>query len=323
MAHLVEQMFSVKETPWHGLGHIVQEAPDSEEAIRIAGLNWTVSKRDVYMDDYVESPTSKILVPGYKAITRDTDGRVFNVMSDGYEPLQNSKAFEFFDKFVSAGLARYETAGSLDEGAKIWVLASLKKDPIVVGKDDTVKKFLMLSNGHDGSMAVRVGFTPIRVVCANTLRVSHESKSSHLIRVSHTKSVTENVERLFSAINIANETFETTGELYRKMAATGVTRADLDEYVKVVFNTKKIADPESRKFRELKLVEAITKNFETGRGAELKTANGTVWGLYNAVSEYLSYDRGYEQSNRLKALWFGHSANYNQKALEVATSMVS
>ena len=112
MSHQIEQMFSVKETPWHGLGHIIQEAPTSEEAIRLAGLDWSVSKRPAQMTN-PDGSTSKI--EGYNAITRDDTGQVFNVLTDKYEPLQNVKAFNFFDQFVEKGLARYETAGSLSE----------------------------------------------------------------------------------------------------------------------------------------------------------------------------------------------------------------
>lgn len=320
MAHLLEQMFSVEKTPWHGLGHIVQSAPTSTEAFKLAGLDWTVSKRDVYISNPDGSQT---LLPDYKAITRDSDNTVYNVMSKNYEPLQNAKAFEFFDRFVSSGLARYETAGSLAQGARVWILASLNKDPLEIGKNDLVNKFLMLSNGHDGSMAVRIGFTPIRVVCANTLRMAHDDDGSRLIRVSHSKSVVENVEKLASSIEFANQRFEMTGEIYRKMAATGVRREDLDEYVRIVFQTKKIADPESREYREKKMIEIITNNFETGRGSDLKSANGTVWGLYNAVSEYLSYERGKEEDSRLKSLWFGSSARRNELALREAIKIAS
>jgi phage/plasmid-like protein (TIGR03299 family) len=320
MAHLVEQMFSVKETPWHGLGHIVQEAPTSKEALDIAGLNWTVSKRPIIMMNADGTATE---LHDYKAITRDSDNTVYNVMSNNYEPLQNLQAFEFFDQFVDKGLARYETAGSLSEGAKVWILASLNKDPMEIGKNDAVNKFLMLSNGHDGTMAVRVGFTPIRVVCANTLKMAHEDNASRLIRVSHSKNVAKNVELLRESIDLADQKFETTAEIYRRMAATGVRREDLETYVRQVFEITKIADPEMRAKREKKMFEIVTKNFETGRGAELASANGTVWGLYNAVTEYLSYERGHEQDTRLKALWFGHSAQTNQKALNAAIKMAS
>lgn len=318
MAHLVEQMFSVKETPWHGLGHIVQEAPNSEEALKIAGLDWSVSKRPVYVAD---TNGIQVELEGYKAITRDSDNQVYNVLSDNYEPLQNKEAFTFFDQFVENKLARYETAGSLDQGRKVWILASINKDPIKIGANDDVLKFLMLSNAHDGTMAVRVGFTPIRVVCANTLRLAHDDGRSQFMRINHGKSVASNLNLLSDAINLADRKFEATAELYRKLASTHINKDDLAQFVYLTFQTHKIANPESRAAREKKMLEIVTKNFETGRGADLVSANGTLWGAYNAVSEYLNYERGKEQDTRLKALWFGYSAQVNQQALNAAIQL--
>lgn len=321
MAHLIEQMFSVSETPWHGLGHIVQTAPTTEEAIKLAGLDWTVSKRPVFMD--VPNSPDKVEIASHKAITRDSDGTVFNVLSNNYEPLQNQKAFEFFDHFVAQGLARYETAGSLDGGKKVWILASINRDPMVIGGDDTVKKFILLANGHDGMMAFRGGFTPIRTVCANTLKLAIAHSASQLIRINHTKQIEANVEALRGIMDVANQKFDASAEVYRKMAATGVNAEDLEKFVRVTFETKKIADPEVRKARELKLVGIVTKHFETGLGSDLVTAKGTVWGLYNAVTEYLSYEQGNSADTRMKSLWFGDSAQTNQRALQAAIDMVA
>ena len=121
MAANVESMFYVREVPWHGLGTKVEEAPTSEEALRIAGLNWTVDQTPVYTD-------SGLLIPGYKANRRSTDGSILGIVSDRYKIVQNTEAFEFTDAIVGEtedGVVKYETAGSLCGGKRIWLLAKM------------------------------------------------------------------------------------------------------------------------------------------------------------------------------------------------------
>lgn len=319
MAALVESMFSVVETPWHKLGKIVQEAPSTEEAIKLAGLDWTVSKRPVKV---VNPDGSETIADGYAAITRDSDDSVFNILGDDYHPLQNSKAFEFFDPFVKSGLAKFETAGSLRDGRTIWVLATLNKAPIEIGKNDAVRKFLLLSNGHDGSMAVRVGFTPIRVVCANTLALSHSAKDSRLLRVFHSRQVESNLDKIQQIVNAADAKFEATAEQYRALAKKRVGKEELKKYVEIVFGFSGVEE-ERRAVAKERITADIMRLFETGRGSELETAKGTVWGLYNSVSEFLSYERGRVEDSRLNSLWFGDAARINQKAMGAAMELVA
>ena len=129
MSHAVESMFSVKETPWHKLGKIVSSAPSAEDAIKLAGLDWTVSSRKVYVQNPDGSQTE---AENNRAIVRDLDNKMYGIMSDNYTPLQNSEAFSFFNPFIESGLASFETAGSLKEGRNVWVLARLNKQPIEI-----------------------------------------------------------------------------------------------------------------------------------------------------------------------------------------------
>lgn len=315
MAHEIENMFSVRQTPWHGLGHIVQDAPTVHEAIRLAGLNWTVSRRPVMVVNPDGTQTEAV---GYKSIVRDSDESIFGILSEDYTPLQNSEAFEFFNPFVEKGLATFETAGSLRGGRNVWILAKLNKAPIEVGKGDAVNKYLLLSNGHDGGMAVRIGFTPIRVVCANTLAISHNSKDSRLIRVMHSKSVGQRVEQLQEVINAADARFEATAEQYKELSKHNVNKKDLEKYVEIVFGLQ----DERKELAKDRMMADITRLFETGRGQDLKAAKGTYWGLYNAVTEYLSYERGRSEDTRLFSLWFADAARTNDKALHTALEMV-
>ncbi len=319
MAHEVEQMFSVEQTPWHGLGRIINEAPSIEEAIRLAGLDWNVVKREIYVRD---PDGSMVCDKERKAIVRETDGAIFAVLKNNYTPLQNKDAFKFFDPFVQNGLASLETAGSLRGGKNVWALAKLNRKPMEIGPNDSVNKFLLLSNGHDGKMAVRVGFTPIRVVCANTLAESHGHAQSKLLRVMHSKQVQVRMEQIQEIVNAADARFEATAEQYRRLTQVDVDQKRLQEYVDIVFRHANPKTDAEKKARET-MTGKIVQLFETGRGAELKTARGTMWGLYNATAEYLAYDRGKSNDGRLHSLWFADSAKVNAKALDTALEMAA
>lgn len=311
MAHNVESMFSVRETPWHGLGKIVSEAPSVEDAIKLAGLDWEVLERQVYLLAPEQNPER---VRNYKALVRSDNGNVLSVMKDTYTPLQNDHAFEFFNPFVSSGLASLETAGSLREGKVVWILATLNKAPIEVGKGDEVSKYLLLSNSHDGSMAVRVGFTPVRVVCNNTLTMSHDSSKSKLIRVRHSKSVRENLDEVQAIVNAMDAKFEATAEQYKSLSKKSINAKDLENFVNIVFDCKYGSDRE--KSRSKKMQESITALFENGAGQHLKSAKGTAWGLYNAATEYLTHLGNKDSEKRLDQNWFGSASRKNEMAFE-------
>lgn len=162
MSAEVESMFYVRETPWHGLGKKVTEAPDSKEALRLAGLEWEVEQEAVYTAGGSQ-------VQGYYANVRNTDRHVLGIVTDRYRVIQNREAFAFTDALLGEGV-RYETAGSLMGGRKVWMLARLPREYIIGGEH--ISPYLVFSNTHDGSGAVRVAVTPVRVVCSNTLNLA-------------------------------------------------------------------------------------------------------------------------------------------------------
>lgn len=318
MAHgLTEKdtMFSVKERPWHGLGTVVQKAPSIDQAIELAGLDWEVGTRPLFNELGEQSKAQETY--------RQTDGRVFGYVGPGYRPLQNKDAFHFFQPILDQGLATLETAGSLFDGEKVWVMAKLNsEDSVIVKKaDDRIEKFLLLSNSHDGTTAARVGFTPVRVVCNNTLTLAHEHRKSSLIKVLHTGNVVENLEALRETINAIDAQFEATAEQYRFLAGHKINQEDLKKYIKVVFDRE--ADFESLDtFQDAKTMGPATKMvielFETGRGNHLSGVKGTWWAAYNAMTEYLQYYRGRSQEIRLDSMWFKEGNRLNKRALDVA-----
>ena len=162
MAANVESMFYVRETPWHGLGTRVNEALNSEEALTAAGLDWNVIQEPIYTE-------TEELIEGYKANVRDTDRQVLGVVTDRYKIVQNQEAFAFTDELLGEGV-RYETAGSLQGGRKVWLLAHLPHEYIISG--ERISPYLVFFNSHDGSGAIKAAITPIRVVCQNTLNLA-------------------------------------------------------------------------------------------------------------------------------------------------------
>jgi phage/plasmid-like protein (TIGR03299 family) len=315
MAHEVENMFSVKETPWHGLGHIVTEAPTVEQVLTMAGLDWSVSMRPLYLGDGTEV--------GQKAIMRDSDNSVLGYAGKRYKPLQNSEALDFFRVFHDSGECSFETAGSLRSGQKVWIMAALNSPEMEIVKGDTVRKYLMLSNGHDGITGIRVGFTPVRVVCANTLAMAHNNNDSKLIRIFHSKKVVENLELLKNTINAANASFEATAEQYRHLAKRQVNKGDLEKYVTKVFYNGKAAESDREKIARESLNKEIQKLFEAGHGNQLTGVEGTYWALYNGVTQYLSYESGRTQDSRMDSLWFGDNRTTNSDALKEALVMAA
>lgn len=321
MAHEIENMFSVRETPWHGLGAVVQEAPTAAEAIKLAGLDWRVKT----MPLAIAADNRPVQAC---AVVRESDGRILgHHVGAKWQPLQNVEAFDWFNPLVEAGDCRFETAGSLREGERVWVLAAINTPAAVIGRDDEVKSFLLLSNSHDGSLAIRVGFTPIRVVCANTLALAHDDHSSKLLRVRHTKNVVKVMDDLRGTINTLTREFEATAEQYRFLASKGVNRSDLHKYVKIVLglsdSKKENAEAGELGTRSKNILAAVLERFDSGYGANLEIAKGTWWGAYNAVTEYLSYNRGRTTDNRINALWFGEGYATNRAALASAVSFAT
>ena len=205
----VETMFSVRETPWHGLGRIIMDAPASREALELAGLDWQVESRNIY------SGTGAI-IPGYRANVRSTDDAVLGVVSDRYRIVQNEEAFQFTDDLLGEGVT-YETAGSLQGGKKVWMLARLPRKYLIAG--DQVEPYLVIFNSHDGSSGVKVAMTPIRVVCQNTLNLAlNTAKRSWTAR--HTENVLLRVQDARETLQLdSNKLYENI--VYLEMRSRG------------------------------------------------------------------------------------------------------
>lgn len=331
MAHMVQQMAFVGETPWHGLGSPIPEDKgyDFNYFKEMAGMNFKIVVEPTFRRDpkdpskYIPNPT------GHNLFVREDNKQVMGLVGGGTKPLQNHEMFDWFKPFLEAKSAILHTAGCLDEGKKVWVLAKVNADPLEIVKNDIVERYILLSNSHDGTMAVRCGFTPIRVVCMNTLRsaLGDKSEASKLIRIRHTKNMKTALKDVREIMNVVNSEFVATAEQYKLLASKTINQADLRKYVKLVLmkpeKGKTLEDLENEDIstKMENTIEEIMRLAVEGRGTDIKGVRGTYWGAYNAVTEYLSYEQGRTQENRLKNLWFGPSENVNARALELALSV--
>lgn len=310
--------------PWHNHEScaVVDDITSIDDGLAKAKMDWEAVKVPLF---FKGADGADVDAKAFGVIRKDngallTDGRA---VGKGYTILQNREAFAWFQPFLEQKLVKLDTAGALMGGARIWVMAVIENGTMEIAKDDPVEKFLLLSHSHDGTLAVRVGFTPVRVVCANTLAMAHGDKESKLIRVRHSGQVKANLAALRETVNVWTGEFEATAEKYRALVNKDINSADLEKYIKFVFDMKPTEKSGDKlPTRSLNIIEEIKEKFEKAPGASLKGSMGTWWGAYNAVTNYLTHDRGNSVETSLNSLWFGNSFNVNRRALDTALGVV-
>ena len=314
-------MFYIDEVPWHGLGEKLSGPATSAEAIRAAGLDWKVSKQELYVNQGRRYAKAE----GWHAVTRPGTGKepehvVLGVVGSGYTPLQNSEAFTFFDNIVGKKSAIYHTAGALGQGERVWILAKLP-DCIQVTGDDVADKYLLLSNSHNGSSAVQVKFTPVRVVCNNTLTLALSQGDT--IRIPHTRDVREMLRHAEQTLGIINHSYTTIAEVFKIMANVQMNNEKIKAYLEKVFPLPK--DPydtygNKKALENLILAEYL---FDQGKGNRLEGVTGTLWAAYNGVTELIDHrDTRRTPDQRLSSIWFGYGCQVKTRAYRVAMDLL-
>ena len=310
MSHQFESGFFVNQPAWHQLGTVLHNPPTTEQAIKEAGLDWKVLEEPIYKLE----KQSPVIIPSYKSLIRESDRSVLGVVTQYYHPLQNDKAFSWFDFLLHEGNVTLEAAGSLKGGKRIWVLAKINQQAEITD-GDAVNPYLLLHNSHDGSTAVWIQFTPIRVVCWNTLSWAASSRHQDeqigkAIRIRHSSSIHSQLAIAQEALDFARQTFAYTIADYRAMAQKSMSRKLFELYLEKVLGTE---SPTST--RAYPQIEA---NFLEGRGNQGKT----LWDAYNGVTEWLDHQRGRSPKTRLESAWFGQSARIRTKAHEAALALL-
>lgn len=305
MAALVESMMYVREVPWHGLGTKVNEAPTSKEAIKLAGLDWNVNPTVIYDANGKE-------ISGYKANMRDSDQSILGIVSDRYQIVQNSEAFEFTDSLLDEGVV-YETAGSLRDGKQVWLLAKMPRTTIL---GDDVDPYLCFTNTFDGSGAIRVCATPIRVVCNNTLNLALETtKRSWSTR--HIGDLAGKLHQAKETLGLAQEYMKKLDEDADRLANTKLSDAEIESIVSFIFPIDYIKDTK----RKIENTNKMRNDFMTCyMMPDITQYRNTAYGLVNAASDMAGHmapsrvTSNYAQNNWAKIM-LGHpllDAVYNR-----------
>lgn len=275
MSANVETMFSVREKPWHGLGTIVLEAPASADALRLAGLDWKVVQEPVCTE-------AGELIEGYKANIRDKDRRVLGVVSDRYKVVQNTDAFSFTDELLGKGV-RYETAGSLQEGRKVWLLARLPREYIIAG--ERISPYLVFSNTHDGAGSVKVAVTPVRVVCNNTLNLALDTAKRSFSMI-HTGNIQDKIQEAKDTLFMAEEYMDCLGIEFEQLRRQKMTDAQVKEYIELLLPMENDPTPMQEK-NIIRLRKDMERRYY--KAPDLQKVGNNAYRFINAVSDFATH----------------------------------
>lgn len=311
--------------PWHNEGVIVEGLMTAADCLKHAGLDWSVSKE-------VLKTNGGIVVPNAFAIKRsdkEDESGILGVVGNQYTALQNKEAFSYMDAICQDhGSAKYETAGALGNGERVWLQVAVEGDISIKGKGgkdsgDVLQRYILLANSHDGSSPLLIATTLVRVVCQNTLSASLQS-AENLFKVRHTKSIGGKVTNAREALGIINATYVELEEKINRLTTIKVNDKAFEGFIGSLG-----FDVDADKGKGKGQVDALKELFQgSGMGANLDTAKGTAWGALNAVTQYVDYDRPTrvtksgsfksEGEARLASQWFGSGLALKEKALEKA-----
>ena len=308
MAHGITEkdtMFSANGIrPWHGLGKVIQDAPNSEEAIKLANLGWDVIQEPAYLQDGTQIPNLWVNI---RSDTRDPLG----VVRDKYCISQNRESFQFLDNIIqnSKGIeCKYETAGSLFGGKKVFMLVRLPETDLV---GDKVKNYLFLSNSHDGSSGLMAGITNVRVVCNNTLQMA-EQGAQRFWRIRHSKNLLERTKEAEASLGLALTYQERIAQDAERMAAQKINK---ERFFREFFKKLDVSEKRKEKImvdiRDLYLEKDDLQNFK-----------GTAWGMYNATADYVSNTRPARVTDKT-AEWKMWNFMQGEEMLQIAQKVLA
>ena len=306
MAANVETMFYTREKPWHGLGVKVEKAPTSKEALIVAGLNWQVIQQTIMT-------TEGMVIEGYKANVRDTDQKVLGVVSNRYKVVQNEEAFSFTDALLGEGVT-YETAGSFADGKRTWMLAILPHRYIIAG--DEITPYLVFMNSHDGSGAIKVAMTPIRVVCQNTLNLAL-STAKRSWSTNHTGDISGKLEDARNTLQLANRYMVELGKGIEQLQRIKLTDKQVLDYIEQFFPVSVDMSIQQRKNMQTLKEDMKLRYFDA---PDLQHVGKNGYRFINAVSDFATHGRPLRETANFKENLFARTIDGNtmiDKAYEI------
>ena len=297
MAANVETMFYTRTAPWHGLGTRVLEAPTSSAALSLAGLDWRVIQKPVLTED-------GLFISGFKANVRDRDNQVLGVVSDRYKVVQNEDAFAFTDELLGEGVT-YETAGSLQNGRRTWILAKLPQRYIISG--DKIDPYLVFMNSHDGTGAIKAAMTPIRVVCQNTLNLALSTARRSWSTI-HTGDIHGKLQDARNTLLYADRYMAALGKTIEELSLQKLSDRQVLEYIDALFPLPEDAS-EVRKKNLGKLKEDLKlRYFEA---PDLQHVGKNAYRFVNAVSDFATHARPLRERSSYRESLFGRTVDGN------------
>ncbi|MFT3981173.1 MAG: DUF932 domain-containing protein [Ferruginibacter sp.] len=319
--------FSVKEKAWHGLGQIVQDYPTSAEAIKFSGLDYEVVKEDIYTTSYNSDGQpmdfTKRIKTHFTTIRKDT-GDVLGVVGKDYEIVQNKDAFTFFDSIVGGDGIQYETAGALGNGERIFITAKLPSY-IKVGREDLIEQYLFLTTSHDGFGSITAAFTPVRIVCNNTLNAALRNHTNS-IKIRHTANAKDRLEQAHKVMGISNQLAGQLEDIFNNWTKVKITDPELLRLIQLAMvpNKEVLDNLEKGQFDELStcfnnMCNSVFEYAMSSPTQQVETTKGTLFGAYNSVTGYFQNVRTYkDEEAKLKSLLYGGTAQMKaQKAFNL------
>lgn len=311
MAHMLEmvdgqaQMAYVGQTPWHGLGVKLEEGVTPQEMMVAAGLDWGVKKVDLNYE--IPNTESVTKVATKQALIRDTDGQLLDIVGVDWNPVQNSEAFNFFDSFCKQGQMSMHTAGSLFDGKRVWALAKIASD-FELFNGDKVEGFLLFSNPHKFGQAVDIRFTPVRVVCNNTLTLSLGTAAQNAVKLNHRKEFEP--EGVKQVLGLASKHMDEYKETAQFLGSKQVSDAEFKKFLTEIFGESKKDDKLTRS------AQMAYEALHTQPGAEF--AQGSWWSALNAVTYVTDHQLGRSGDTRLNSIWYGATRTKKIEAVKKA-----
>ncbi len=324
MAHLVEQMAYVGETPWHGLGNALDRQQPLEVWAQQAGMDWKIKESPVcFMADTAGHLGSIHSFPEHKVLFRSDTQQALSVVSKRYQVVQPREVLEFYRDLTEMAGYELETAGVLKGGKKFWALAKTGHSATLAGNDQ-IRGYLLLASSCDGTLATTATPTTIRVVCNNTLSIAVHG-ASQAIKVPHNTRF--DGQKVKQQLGVAVSQWDTFMYQMRTLSERKVKSSEsIDYFLRVLCDEQSLsANRKSAQIRYERTLKNLTRLYDgQGRGSEMESAKNTAWGLLNAVTEFVDHKkRARSKENRIDSAWFGQGATLKQRALENALKLVA
>lgn len=297
MAANVETMFYTREKPWHGLGTMVEEAPDSTHALKLAGLDWRVVQKPIRTMDGV-------FIPGFKANVRETDDQVLGIVTDRYKVVQNEDAFAFTDDLLGEGIT-YETAGSLQGGRRTWILARLPQRYIISG--DEITPYLVFMNSHDGTGAIKAAMTPIRVVCQNTLNLALAT-AKRTWTTNHVGDIEGKMEDARNTLLYADRYMVELGKTIDQLNRQKLSDRQVYDFIDALIPLPDTASEQQRKNTRRMKEDVKTRYFDA---PDLQHVGKNAYRFVNAVSDFATHARPLRERSNYRESLFAKTVDGN------------